>query len=440
MGIQEGRFLYRDIWDNKPPFLYLLYAVFNGDQFTLRFISFLFGITAVIFFYVLAKRLLTQRIASITTVLFAILFGLPLLEGNIANAENFMLPIILLAALFVVSYTHRQKRNMLFLAGGLLSCAFLFKVVGLFDFSAFLFFLCMYSFHGVEKIGKQIRLLTPFIISFIAPIVFVAFFFFVMGAFGEFYAASFGQNIGYVGYGNAFIISQGFLLFKVLLLGAFILILFLKRRLISTTTLFILLWLGFSLFNAFFSQRPYTHYLLVLVPSFSLFVGLVLYWYSTHQKKYFKIGLLSLVILIIVLYRNFWIYEKIGPYYANVTMFLLNKKSVNAYQQFFDKKTPGDYAVASYISLHTKPTDNIFIWGNNAQIYKLTNKLPPGKYTVAYHVMSSKKNLEETYKAVISKRPKFIIVSSDTKKLPFLLPDYALRVTIHQLLIYERIY
>ena len=38
------------------------------------------------------------------------------------------------------------------------------------------------------------------------------------------------------------------------------------------------------------------------------------------------------------------------------------------------------------IKLYAKPSDNIFIWGNNAQVYKLTNKLPPGKYAVAYHI------------------------------------------------------
>ena len=31
----------------------------------------------------------------------------------------------------------------------------------------------------------------------------------------------------------------------------------------------------------------------------------------------------------------------------------------------------------------SKKSDNIFIWGNNAQVYKLTEKLPPGRYTVA---------------------------------------------------------
>ena len=31
MGIKAGRLLYRDIFDNKPPFLYLLYSFVSSD-------------------------------------------------------------------------------------------------------------------------------------------------------------------------------------------------------------------------------------------------------------------------------------------------------------------------------------------------------------------------------------------------------------------------
>ena len=33
--------------------------------------------------------------------------------------------------------------------------------------------------------------------------------------------------------------------------------------------------------------------------------------------------------------------------------------------------TPRDYEIAGYINLNIKTNDNIFIWGNNAQIYEL---------------------------------------------------------------------
>src|SRR3990167_1365562 len=50
MGLRNGRLLYRDIWDNKPPLLYVLYALYNSDQFTIRLVSALFGIGSIIVF------------------------------------------------------------------------------------------------------------------------------------------------------------------------------------------------------------------------------------------------------------------------------------------------------------------------------------------------------------------------------------------------------
>ena len=35
----SGRILYSQIWDNKPPLLYITYALFNGEQFQVRIFS-----------------------------------------------------------------------------------------------------------------------------------------------------------------------------------------------------------------------------------------------------------------------------------------------------------------------------------------------------------------------------------------------------------------
>src|SRR5947199_77352 len=92
IALHHRRGLYTDIWDNKPPLLYLLYALFNSDLFSVRLVSLLFGVTATIFFFFLSRKLFGEGKASIiATVVFALLFSTPYLEGNIANAENFML-------------------------------------------------------------------------------------------------------------------------------------------------------------------------------------------------------------------------------------------------------------------------------------------------------------------------------------------------------------
>src|ERR1035437_4442220 len=122
IAIRAGRILYRDIFDNKPPLLYLLYSLVNSDQFMIRLLSLVFGLLSVIVFYYLCKKLFTNiKTSFIATIIFAILFGLPLIEGNIANAEHFMLLLNISAGFLVLksldSKIMNHKSRILLLAG-----------------------------------------------------------------------------------------------------------------------------------------------------------------------------------------------------------------------------------------------------------------------------------------------------------------------------------
>ena len=281
LGIDNGRLLYRDIFDNKPPFLYALYAIFSSDQFLLRLTSLIFGILSLGLFFKLCKNLLENNKASyVATFVFALLFGLPLIEGNIANAENFMLLFNIAAGLLIVKSLNlnvNKRIGILFSAGFILSVSFLFKIVGLFDFAAFLTFLFFVNFSkNFKDILKPKNLLIelknifPYILGFIIPVGLIFIYFLISGGYEYFIRATFANNIGYVGYGNRFIIPQGLLILKLGILFLFLSFIFIKRRILANQTIFIYLWVLFSLFNAFFSQRPYTHYVLVAIPAICL--------------------------------------------------------------------------------------------------------------------------------------------------------------------------
>src|SRR6185437_10229600 len=111
----------------------LIYAIGSGDQTTARLLSFVVGLSAIIIFFFLAKKLFEKPLAVYTaTGLLAVLFGLPLLEGNIANAENFMVLPSIAAAFLVVSLVWKKQRQFLsknslltfFVAGILLGLSF----------------------------------------------------------------------------------------------------------------------------------------------------------------------------------------------------------------------------------------------------------------------------------------------------------------------------
>lgn len=445
IAMNNNRLLYSEIWDNKPPLLYLLYALFNGDQFQVRLLSLITGLLSTwTFFYLSIKLFANMRASIVSTTFFAVLFAVPLLEGNIANAENFMLLPIIAAGSLIYTYSQNTKYTIFntkyllpMVAGLLLGIAFLFKIVAIFDLAAFLLFFIIVNLP--KKLSWHMPLIhnSLFIIfGFILPIIAAALFFLSQNTLYDFTQAVFLSNIGYVGYRNELIIPQGFLILKLILLAVFALFVFLKRERLTQPIIFIILWLGFTLFSAFFSGRPYTHYSLIALPALSLTIGLIVAIKTIRAKTALSI---AWIIIIVCLSTTFTPnYTKALSYYENALLFITDKKDIYAYWSFFDSKTPRNYEIASFIKSHTKQDDNVFIWGDSAQIYALSGKLPPGKYTVSYHIVNNGPALSETQSAINSSKPKYIVALTDAPPLPFYLPNYVSKFALNEAIIYER--
>lgn len=448
-ALNSGRLLYRDIWDNKPPVLYVYYALTNGDLFAIKFLSLIFGLAAVLVFFYLAKRLFTRNIFSvyISTFVFAVLFGLPLLEGNIANAENFMLFPSILSLFLITKLTNKSKIILPTSIGLLLSLAFLTKIVAVFDLAAFLVILFTLRFynkpfidvkkHAVSKPMEFLRVMKQevvIVVAFCIPIVLVSVFFLANGAFSDFLKATLSQNVGYVGWKNYFLIPQGFLVLKVLLLILSVVIIFIYRKKFSVASLVIYTWLVFSIFNAFFSGRPYTHYVLVALPALCLLLGLAL---ESKKRMFVHLGIFVLLVLLIKF--NFDYYKKIIPYYINYNEFVMGRKPVIDYQKFFDRDTPVNYQLSEFIKNSTNKNDNIFLASNSSTVYYLSNKLPPGRYIVAYHIEFYKNAIQETQKALDKKQPKYIISTNQSVADNFL-ANYALKYILQNIKVYEKQY
>lgn len=445
LGLRQGRMLYAGIWDNKPPLLYLVYALFSGDQAGAKFLSLLVGIGAIIVFFFLAKKLFSdRRVIWTTTIIFSFLLGTPLLEGNIANAENFMVLPILISALYLVhavekhkSQTQYKKYLPFIISGLLLGFAFLFKVVAIFDLGAFGFFIFAMLCEHRKSLFPTLAKLIVLGVSFVIPLALTTLYFAAHGLLKVFLQSAFSSNVSYVNYGNQLIVPQGLLILKLILLSGVCLFLLIKRKHFSTTYLFIMIWLAFSLFNALFSQRPYTHYLLVMIGSISLLVGLIM---TITNLKLQKIYIVGLLVLLLFINMNFWIYNKSLKYYENFASFLIGTKSATDYRAFFDNAANRDYDIKTFLTEHLKPGENIFVWGNDGQIYKLTDTLPPGRYIVAYWMAATAASRQETAQALAKSSPKFIVILPNQPALPFSLSNYSEIVLFDGAVIYERAY
>lgn len=436
----KGETLYTDIYDNKPPLLYVLYGLVNGDQLLIRTLSLFAGLLSLVGIFTLSIKLFNKVTpAIITSSIFTILFATPFIEGNIANAENFMLVLLLTAGYLIYIQHKNSNKKYIFTAGVLLGLAFLFKIVAVFDFIAFFIFLlsCLMTGKHTRINKRTMHIILLYITGFLAPFIITCCYFLLQGNFIEFFQASFFGNVQYVGWGNDFLnIPQGLLIIKVLLVIIFTSVIYFHKDKLSKSELFIYLWLCFSVFSAFFSGRPYTHYVLVLLPAYCLSIGLIF----IQQTKTAKIRTTSLLIcatMMITLFFPFYSVTKTLHYYQNTIQYVTGKISPVIYRDFFDPKVNRDYALAEFIRSHTIPSDSLFIWGNNAQIYALSDKTPITKYTVAYHV-NDETAFSLTQKAIDSERPKYIIVLKESSPLPFRVPLYIMRFSLEGAYIYER--
>lgn len=438
MLINDGAQLYTGAWDNKPPLLLIFYALFNSDQFVIRTISLIFGLMSVWLIYFIASKLFEKNKIAIaaSTLSFAFLFGTRIIEGNIANTENLIILPILLGAYLIISIDKFRKTmqfQIYILAGFFLSLAFLSKIVAVFDFMALSTFLIFENAENLKiKISKK---LIPFFLGFGIPVFLVILYFFFTNNFKDFMDAFLLSNVGYVGVNNNFIIPQGLLIFKGLALIGFIGFIFWKRNNISRNVLFVSLWFGFSLFSAFFSQRPYTHYLIMFLPAFCLMLGSII----ANKKERIYLLILFLVGFVLI-YNTFEFYTKLSDYYKNYIYYAVGKKDIDSYRSFFDKRTPRDYELASYIKENTKPDEKIFIWGNNAMVYKLAEKTPLLRYTVAYHITGFPEGIKNMNDAINQNQPKLIIIMPDISNFPLPLTMYNEKINIRGAKVYEKIF
>lgn len=438
-AIFSGEVLYKDIWDNKPPLLYFIYAIFNGELFYVKVLSLILGLLSVITFFLISAKLFKKEISRyVSTFIFAFLFATPIIEGNIANAENFMLFPVTLAAFLVLDFSKNKNLSILIIAGLLLSIALITKIVAVFDFLAFIIFLAILDYDDLKIIWrsfdiKKLKSYMVFLFSFLSLLILVSLYFLLINAFPDFLRAVFSGNVSYVNVGNDYVFPLGVLLLKTVVLFISLLVLFHYRKNLSKAEVFIFVWAIFSIYNAFFSHRPYTHYILVMLPVFSLIVGKVI-----EDTKKLTINLIFLSFMVFASYYHFTIYKKTLSYYANYYKFMTGSKNFHQYSSFFDGQTPRDYEIAEFINSNTADTEKVFLWSNSAQVYALSDKQPIVKYAVAYHITFYEGAVEETIDEIRNKRPVFIIQTAPEQMPGGILTDYRLRYELDGAKIYER--
>ena len=387
-AFRKGLVFYRDIHDNKPPLLYLLAALSFGHFYLFRLFAIVANLLHFLVIYLFLEKITPKKwlrlIASLLFVFLMIIF-----EGRVSNGEIFMTLPFTFAVYLLFTSPRKNDLKWGMILGVLASIGFLFKVPIAFDFLAVVFaffFLPLFPL-GKQKILslKKNNTFKGILLGFVTPILLSIFYYSAKGAFTPYVRSALLQNIGYLssweGGGHGLLIRGTILLF---LTGA---IVFFRKKISFPLALFSL-WFCFALFGALLSGRPYPHYLIEVTPPFVLLFATSIEEFLKTKKIFAFVTLGGAVFLFLFSYFHFhfWWYPQL-PYYQNFLSFISRKINRRQYFAFWGNQVNRNYLLAKFIRESTTPKERIFVWGGEAAcIYALSQRLPPGRYTVNYHI------------------------------------------------------
>lgn len=424
MAIKKGFLLYRDVFDNKPPLIYLLSALCGGIQFWFKFFLTVSLLSTIYVFYRFSQKVLEkEKSAKIATICLSFLTTIRALEGNIVNSELLiLLPTMagFYLSLPLLKLTKENKTDFsglkLLLIGILFSLSFLYKVPGLFDFITLMLLLTFFTRQNkLINFNKSTIIL---LLGYLSLIVGTGIFFFFKGAFNEFFQSSFVQTFGYLSSWKTG--SHSFslvnllktdLAIKTILVSLILFCLWIKRRSSNPTINFLIIWFIFSLYGATLSGRPYPHYLVQIILPLSLIIG---FYSQRRAKALMALGIFFTLLLVFSMLRyHFWTYTTI-PYFQNFISFVLGKKDKNSYYSYFGSQVPVSYKIAEIIVVNSNDEDKLFVWGNEPYLYPLSKRLPATPYLAAYHIIDLK-YYNQVALEIIKEKPKIIVYNNQNK-------------------------
>jgi 4-amino-4-deoxy-L-arabinose transferase-like glycosyltransferase len=395
-SLAEGKKLYSDIYDNKPPSLYYLALLANGSFISYRALTFIFGLTSVIIFYFFSQKFFkspkikvnsdvhSEKKWLLAVIAFIFFVSTPVFEGNTGNAELFFLLPLLSAIYIYISSPNSLKK--LFMSGILMGLGILIKIPVLLDATliSYLLFIGWYQNGNFKKL-IQSQLFYSAGISL--PILLVGIYLWNLGTLNDFIQANLINNFSYLKeWPVSYLYGFEVLSTRVLLLVIFLISLFPLSKVLDKPTFLILVWFSLGLSGVLLSSRPYTHYFLQIAPTLALAIPMVLV--STPPKKIIPLAILTTFILVFV---NFsFLRQKPVEYYLNFLNYIRGNKTYESYISWFGDDTLQNYYLASRLKhfrkLENPENDSIYIYSDNPALYVLTNHTPQVKYFVWFHV------------------------------------------------------
>ncbi len=404
MGIRKGLVLYKDVFDNKPPLIYLMGAL-AGSFFWFRVILLLWNLLSVTLFYDLAILVMRDKTkAEVSTMVFAVMSTIPLFEGQIVNSEVLFILTTITGWLLVWRELKLEKTNMArwLAAGTSMGVGVLFKMPALVDVLGLVFVAVILA----PKILVGIKRAVWLSIGATVPLALSILGFVFTGAVAIYLKSAFWELFPYLSsWGNKGASQGSGLGLRAVLLSISCMILLIARKKFSTALIAVSAWMIFAIFGALLSGRPYPHYLMQVVPPLSfIFVWLLM----GDKREGIFATVHTLIFAGIFCAFRFWYYPTYS-YYEAFIRFAVGRTSRDEYSAVFEKKALWYRPLVEFIKATTSSKDRIFVWGTDPAIYVFSKRLPASRYTVAYHV--HEKGAEKEVMGELEKnKPRLIVL------------------------------
>lgn len=407
-AVRGGVRLYKEIHDNKPPFLYLIAAIAGGNQFWFKFITTGWSLATVSFFAKLANKVWEgrQKRVMVATGIFALLTTLPWWEGNIANAELYFLLPTLVAAYWLWDKNPTSKA--VWWSGVMLGLGGLFKMPALLEAGVWPL---VWLAEKNKKWWKRSLILG---LGIAMPLVISLGYYLLKGSLNEYWVAAWRQNLPYLsswqagGGGGVYSIKGRAIVAALLITPILGLASVWGRR-----TTIVGVWGVITLFAALLSGRPYPHYLLQMAGAAALGVSLILTKKTRGKVVLAGVGLVAALSWVGFKFYNY----QVASYYFNYVKWLAGVQNKQEYFAWFNPQVNTNYEIAKVVKSGSTVRQKVFVWGDEPMVYALSGRLPATKYIVKYHIKDFG-GQEETLIKLRQDPPKYIVSFGGDEELP----------------------
>ena len=409
-----GAELYSGAWDNKPPFMYLLFlSLINTGKtlFLTRLLSLLFAIGTIAVVYKILQKVSIGKAKYFVFILAALLLGVPQLENNIANAENFFILFTTLGIYFALN-------RKFWLTALVYSIAITMKAQPFFEFISLLPIILIFFYNAKEQTKTIFLKLGKLFSIFLFPTVLIFGIFLVFGNFTEYLDSALLSNFKYVDEGSEavkLLIFENSILLRIFILGIVLLIIYFLywKKKINFTSAIIFTWFAGSLFGAALSSRGYPHYLLQAIPSFLVLIGYSISGKLISLRTFRNIAILGVVTILVIFSfvqgkQNDKLLEY-NKYYQLGYGYLFGNVSRTEWSDFFNPRLKFMYDTARYIDSVTDSGTVVYFIDHNGWFYELSNTKSASRYVAYYHIWHTENRTEKAFKDIEDSKPEYIV-------------------------------